>query len=97
MNVTSYHHIQQLRLRHLKKGELFKFTYDIKTKPWTKRDGTPGEQSVVYPQDQIYRRVSPRKIEPVRLGQSRRDVWERIGRQSTLGPGMLELPVTANN
>ena len=94
MKVTPYHHTQQLRLKHLKKGELFKFTFDIKTKPWTKRDGTPGEQSVIYPQDQIYRRVSARKIEPVRPGQYRRDAWERIGPQSTLGAGMLDLPVT---
>ena len=94
MKVTPYHHTQELRLRHLNKGEIFKFRYDVKTPPWTKRDGTPGEQSVIYSQSQVYRRVSARKIEPVRPGQYRRDRWERIGAVSTLGPGMLDLPVT---
>ena len=94
MNVTPYHHTEKLRIRHLNKGELFRFRYDVTTPAWTKRDGTPGERSVIYPQSQVYRRVSARKIEPVKRGQYRRDVWERIGPQSTLRAGMLDLPVT---
>jgi hypothetical protein len=95
MKITAYHHTEQLRIRHLNKGELFRFAYSVTTPAWTKRDGTPGERSVIYDQQQVYRRVSARKVEPVRPGQYRRDSWERIGPVSTLGAGMLDLPVTS--
>ena len=91
-----YHHTQQLRIKHLKTGELFRFTYDVRTSPWTKRDGTPGETTIVFPMGQTYKKISPRKIQPA-------DAWlsavtlkishKLTGRPCGLGKGQGELPV----
>lgn len=94
------HHTQQLRLKHLKTGELFRFTYDIRTSPWTKRDGTPGETTIVFAKGQTYKKISPRKIQAI-------DAWLStvtskthhmlIGRPSRLGKGQGELPVDTSD
>ena len=91
-----YHHTQQLRIKHLSVGELFRFTYDIRTSPWTKRDGTPGETTVVFAKGQTYKKISPRKIQPA-------DAWlsaatlkiahKLTGRPCGLGKGQGDLPV----
>ena len=97
---ATYHHTQQLELRHLSKGDVFKFTYDILTPPWTKRDGTPGEQTIVYPASQQYQVVSSRRIQPVDAyhatqASPQRSVIKAIGKPSTLDAGQGYLPVKA--
>ena len=94
-----YHHSQQLRLKHLKTGELFRFTYDIRTSPWTKRDGTPGETTIVFAKGQTYKKISPRRIQPA-------DAWlssvtlkiahELTGKPCGLGKGQGDLPVNTS-
>ena len=93
---ASYHHTQQLRVKHLKTGELIKFTYDVLTPPWTKRDGTPGEQSVVFGADTIYRKVSPRKIQACKAywGSNLQAKVSPLENPKTLGRGQTDLPVT---
>ena len=89
-----YHHSQQLRIKHLKTGELFRFTYDIRTSPWTKRDGTPGETTLVFSKDQTYLKISPRKIQPVDAWLSTVTIKHKLtGRPCGLGKGQGELPV----
>ena len=92
----TYHHTQQLRIKHLKTGELFRFTNDVLTSPWIKRDGTPGETAIVFAKGQTYKKISPRKIQPV-------DAWlsaatlkishKLTGRPCGLGKGQGDLPV----
>ena len=98
MSNATYHHTQQLRLRHLKVGQVFQFVEDIKTSPWFRMDGTPGEQNVVYSAGQDYVLKSPRRIQPV----TRR--WDSNGKQrivltgkvSTLGKGASTYAVTCS-
>ena len=66
MATSTYRFPEQLRLKHLNVGDCFRFESDWLTPPWTKRDGTPGEQSLVYSKEQTYQLVSPRKIRPVK-------------------------------
>ena len=95
---AAYHHTEQLRLRHLKVGEIFRFDWDVKTPPWTKFDGTPGEQSVVYSKEQTYQLVSPRKIQPVKgyWGSNLQRRVSPMGKPSTLGKGLAAMPVNTS-
>ena len=93
----TYHHSEQLRLKHLKPGDYFKFTYDIRTAPWTKRDGSPGETTLVFSKDQTYVKVSARKIQPCSTSVSLNSLkisHIATGRASGLGKGQGDLPVT---
>lgn len=93
----TYHHSQTLRVKHLKVGDYFKFSYDVRTKPWTKFDGTPGETTLVFPKDQTYVKVSPRKIQPCTTSVSLNSLkisHTVTGRASGLGKGQGDLPVT---
>ena len=88
---------EMLRLKNLKAGDYFKFTYDIRTSPWTKSDGSPGETTLVFSRDQTYVKVSPRKIQPCRTAvslNSLRISHQATGRVSGLGKGQGDLPVT---
>ena len=95
MPKAAYHHTQQLRIQHLGVGEVFCFKWDVMTPPWMQRDGTPGEQSVVYPKDQAYQLVSARKIQPVKhyWGSNLQRKVSPMGKPSTLGKGASQLPV----
>ena len=62
---SAYHRTQQLRLKHLEIGELFRFNHDVLTQPWTKFNGEPGEQTIVFSADQTYKKISARKIQAV--------------------------------
>ena len=95
MAASRYRFSAQLRLKHLEVGECFQFEFDVMTPPWTKRDGTPGEQTVVFSKAQEYQLVSPRKIRPVKTlmgaGQKRLVTFE--GPAMGLGKGQSQLPV----
>ena len=95
MATSRYRFPEQLRLKHLDIGTCFHFDYDVMTPPWTKRDGSPGEQTVVFSKAQEYQLVSPRKIRPVKTlmgaGQKRLVTFE--GPAMGLGKGQGQLPV----
>ena len=92
----TYHHSQTLRLKHLKPGELFNFTYDIKTPGFANRQGQYVEGVMVYPKEQTYIKVSPRKIQPVEAWLSGLTVNHKTtGKPSTLCAGQGDHPVTA--
>ena len=91
-----YHHSQQLRIKHLKTGELFRILYDVRTSPWTKFDGTPGETTIVFAKGQTYKKISPRRIQPANAWLSAATLkiaHELTGRPCGLGKGQGDLPV----
>ena len=93
----TYHHSQTLRLKHLKPGELFNFTYDIKTPGFPDRHGQYVEGVVVYSKEQTYIKVSPRKIQPVEawlVGATLTIKHKTTGKPSTLCAGQGDHPVT---
>ena len=89
MSAASYHHTQQLRIKHLNVGELFKLCSEVRTSPWTKKDGTPGETTQVFSDQLIYKLVSRRRIQQV-------DRWslKPVGKVLGLGAGHSQLAVT---
>ena len=89
MPAATYHHTEQLRIKHLNIGELFKLCYEVRTSPWTKRDGTPGETTQVFSDKVIYKLVSRRRIQQVD-----RYSLKPVGRVMGLGKGHSSLPVT---
>ena len=89
MTATPYHHTQQLRIKHLNIGELFKLCYEVRTSPWTKRDGTPGETTQVFSDQVIYKLISRRRIQQVD-----RFTLKPVGKVMGLGAGHSQLPVT---
>ena len=95
MTKTTYRFPEQLRLKHLQVGECFQFEWDVMTPAWTKRDGTPGEQTVVFTKEQEYQLVSPRKIQAVTTSAGSRN--QRLvaaqGKPMGLGKGQGQLPV----
>ena len=89
MTAAPYHHTQQLRIKHLNIGELFKLCYEVRTSPWTKRDGTPGETTQVFSDQVIYKLISRRRIQQVD-----RFTLKPVGKVMGLGAGHSQLPVT---
>ena len=94
--MARFHFPDQLRLKHLQVGECFQFQWDVLTPAWTKRDGTPGEQTVVFSREQQYQLVSPRKIQAVTtsVGSRNQRLVAAQGKPMGLGKGQGQLPVT---
>ena len=89
MPAVAYHHTQQLRIKHLKVGEFFKLLHEVRTSPWTKRDGTPGETTQVFSNEVVYKLISRRRIQEVD-----RYSLKPVGKVMGLGAGHSQLAVT---
>ena len=93
---STYQRTDQLRLKHLRAGELFRFCHDVRTAPWTKRDGTPGETTLVYSAGSVYKRLSARRIVEVEAwhGKDGKTCQKIVGKASTLGAGLTQAAVS---
>ena len=95
---AKYHHTQQLRLKHLKNGELFRFTDDVRVPGFTNLHGEFVQGELLYPANVSYKKISTRRIQPIECWISG-DVnicHKTIGQPVTLKAGQSQLAVHTN-
>jgi hypothetical protein len=95
---AKYHHTQQLRLKHLKNGELFKFVNDVRVPGHTNFHGEYVQGALIFASNVAYKKVSARRIQPVECWISG-DVnicHKTIGQPVTLKAGQSQLAVHTN-
>lgn len=62
---AKYHHTQQLRLKHLENGELFRFVDDVRVPGFTNFHGEFVQGELIYSSNVSYKKVSARRIQAV--------------------------------
>jgi len=96
---ASYHHTQQLRLKHLKNGELFRFVDDVRVPGFTNFHGEFIQGELLYPSNVSFKKLSSRRIQQVDAwigGEGVQICHRLVGKPSTLGAGHSQLAVHTN-
>jgi len=99
---AKYHHTQQLRVKHLKNGELFRFVEDVRVPGFTNFHGEFVQGELIYSSKVSYKKISARRIQPVecwirRLFSGDVNICHKtIGQPVTLKAGHSQLAVHTN-
>ena len=96
---AKYHHTQQLRLKHLKNGELFRFVDDVRVPGFTNFHGEFIQGELLYPSNVSFKKLSSRRIQQADAwigGEGVQICHKLVGKPSTLGAGHSQLAVHTN-